>query len=86
MRFQFKEVSRESQLHVHHLFCISKYIQIELFNPSLKPIIVNTSELSVELKWPFNYTKSVKFNKFSIIFKTNVSNKLYFIQNGIITI
>jgi hypothetical protein len=58
------------------------YIQIEIFNPSLQPIIVNTSELSVELKWPFD-TKIVKFNKFSIIYKKNDSNKeLYFIQNG----
>jgi hypothetical protein len=87
MRFQFNEVNRESQLHVHHLIYISTYIQIEMFNPTLQPIILNTSELSVELKWPFNYTKSVKFNKFSIIFKTNDSNKeLYFIQKGKITI
>jgi hypothetical protein len=61
---------------------IIKYIQIEIFNPSLQSIIVNTSELSVELKWPFD-TKSVKFNKFSIIYKKNDSNKeLYFIQNS----
>jgi hypothetical protein len=86
MRFQLQEVNRESQLHVNHLIYITKYIQIEIFNPTLQPIIFNTSDISVELNWPFNYTKSLKFNKFSIIYKTNDSNKeLYFIQKGIIT-
>jgi hypothetical protein len=86
MRFQLQEVNRESQLHVNHLIYITKYIQIEIFNPILQSIIVNPSDISVELNWPFNYTKSLKFNKFSIIYKTNDSNKeLYFIQKGIIT-
>jgi hypothetical protein len=71
---------------VNHLIYITKYIQIEIFNPILQSIIPNPSDLSVELNWPFNYTKSVKFNKFSIIYKKNDSNKeLYFIQKGIIT-
>ena len=71
---------------VNHLIYITKYIQIEIFNPILQSIIPNPSDLSVELNWPFNYTKSVKFNKFSIIYKKNDSNKeLYFIQNGKIT-
>jgi hypothetical protein len=70
----------------NYLIYIIKYIQIEIFNPSLQSIIVNSSELSVELKWPFD-TKTVKFNKFSIIYKTNDSNRdLYFIQNGKLTI
>ncbi len=85
MRFQLKEVNRDSS-HEHHLIYKSKYIQIEIFNPILQPVIVNTSDLSVELKWPFD-TKSVKFNKFSIIYKTNDSNEeLYFIQKGKIAI
>jgi hypothetical protein len=85
MRFQLKGVNRESQLHVNHLIYISTYIQIEIFNPTLQPIIVNPSDLSVELKWPFD-TKSVSFNKFSIIYKTNNSNKeFYYIQKGKLT-
>jgi hypothetical protein len=85
MRFYLKEVNRKSQLHVHHVIYISTFIQIEIFNLTLQPIIVNTSDLSVALNWPFD-TKSVKFNKFSIIYKTNNSNKeLYFTQNGKLT-
>ncbi len=71
---------------VNHLIYITKYIQIEIFNPTLQPIIFNPSDLSVKLSWSFD-TKSVKFNKFSVIYKTNDSNKeLYFIQKGKLTI
>ena len=55
---------------------------IDLFNPILQTVSVNNSYFSAQLNWIFD-PKSVKFNKFSIIYKINDSNEeMYFIPKG----